>query len=279
MRDHSSAVEAFHRRMDAIYQALPPLDSEEYLRHLRDASKEELPAHVLVRAFRETAKHGSVLEEAGNRTFARLISKNEGRFEYLGPAVEYLATRLPRNQYAQDLEDLLQDTAAKMLDVLATKRGSYGERAWYSFARQCAVEVWREHVGRKGEREEPPREEPQRDAATGEWFDPLERIREGQSGGTGVEVDAYDLLREVIKDIADPFLRAVAEDQWLSGDPSPASGDGCSAGGKPSLEAQLRVSRDRIVRAQRAVEARILAALEARGVPEEALAPYAKKPR
>lgn len=284
MDEGPSAREEFHQRMDAIFQALPPHGSDAYLRHLREASTGDLPAHVLVRVYRELADPGIAgagpwVEEARNATFKRLTARKGGRFEYLWPAVEFLLNRVPRNQYFQDLDDLLQDTAVIMLRTLPTTRGNFGEKSWYRFARQCAYEAWKAHVGPKGERQEPARAEPQRDAESRSWSDPLERIRKSESEDNVMEVDVHQLLSEVIAAIPDPLIRAVGEDQWLSGDPSPDSGKGTSKGGKPSLKQQLGVSRDRIIRARRSVEARILAELERRGISEQDLAPFRKDER
>jgi DNA-directed RNA polymerase specialized sigma24 family protein len=275
MVEEASAAAEFHRETNAIFQALPPLGSDEYLRHIADAPTDALPPQVLVRAYRELANAGPSMMDAANRTFKRLIRKTGKRFEYLGPAVDYLHDRIPRNQYFQDLEDLLQETMIIMANVLPTERGSFGEKSWFRFARQCANEAWRSRVGRKGEKQEPPRDEPAQDRQTGEWSNPLERAREGDAKDNGVEVDVHAFLAEVIATIPDPFLRAVAVDQHLSGEPSPDSGKG----DKPSLSVQFGKSRYSIMRARNAIKARILAALEARGIPEELLAPYHEQER
>ncbi len=281
MDEEPSARDEFLQRMEAIFQALPPLGSDAYLRYLREASTEQLPPQVLVRAYREMVKAGPAMEEASERTFKRLFGRKGGRFEYLGPAVQFLLDRVPQNQQFQDLDDLLQDMGIIMVKALRTKRGRFGEQSWYVFARQCAYQAWADHVGRKGERQEPLRAEPRRDAETGAWSDPLERVREGESEDNVVEVDVHRFLTEVIAAIPDPLIRAVGEDQWLSGDPSPDSGKRISTGKdkKPSLERQLGVSRDRIIRARRSVEARILAELERIGIPEQDLAPFRKDER
>jgi hypothetical protein len=86
-------------------------------------------------------------------------------------------------------------------------------------------------------------------------------------------------VRGVIEQITDPLVRAVAEDRWLSGDPSPDSGNAVSAGGKPSLANHLGKSRDQVVRAKYAGDARIIAGLEHLGVPPEWLDPFRKKSR
>lgn len=279
MREKASAAAGFHHSMDAIYQALPPLGSDEYLRHIAEAPTDALPAQVLVRAYRELAKTGSSMAHAANRTLQRLIGSKHGKVEYLGPMVAYLRNRIPRNQNAVDLDDLVQEAVIVMATTLPTERGRFGEKSWFGFARQCANEAWRARVGRKGEKQEPPRHEPTQNEDTGEWSDPLERATEGDPEDSLAQVDVHVFLAEVIAAISDPFLRAVAEDQWLSGDPSPDSGKRTSERGKPSLMVQFGKSRDSIIRARYAVEARILAALEARGIPKELLAPYRRNER
>jgi hypothetical protein len=278
MREEASAAAEFHQKMDTIFQELPPLGSNEYLRHIAEEPADALPAQVLVRAYREFAKAGPSMADAANRTLRRLIGRKGGRFEYLGAMAAYLHDRVPRNQYAVGLEDLMQEAIVVMVNALPTDRGTFGVKSWFAFTRQCANEAWRARVGRKGENQEPPRDEPSQNPETGEWSDPLDLAREGDSEDNVVDVDVYTFLAEVIAAIPDPFLRAVAEDQWLSGNPAPDSGKGARKG-KPSLMAQYGKTRDSIIRARYDVEAKILAALEARGIPEERLAPHRKKER
>lgn len=276
MTDGPEATRRFHAKNSAIFEALPPRNSQEYLRHLRTAETADLPAQVLVRAYRECAAED--WEEARDATFNRLARElSPGRFEYLNNALWYLARKLPGSEYASEAVDLLQETLMVMLRVLPTDRGSFGERSWSGFARQCASQAWRERYGRRGEWIEPHHDRG-RTTDDGEERDPVDEIP-GSSRADEAEIDVHALLREVIGRIPDPFVRAVGEDQWLSGNASDISGKGLSAGGKPSLVQSLGERRDRIVRAAYAVEARIIAELVDRGIEPERLAHFRKKPR
>lgn len=274
MIDGSTARE-FHERMDALFRALPPRDSREYLEHLRTAPVEALPPQVLVRAYREAAARG--WEEPRKRTFERLVRERNGRFDHLGPLIHKMRTKMHPDEFERDRDDLLQETFREMLRVLPTPRGQFGEKVWTRFAEQCLTEARRAIEGRRGERAGPRLVEPRR-IGNG-WTDPVGDALTTDSSSGEFDVDVYALLVDTISRIADPFVREVGEDQWLSGDPSPISGKWKSTLGKPSLEVRLGVSRDRVVRAADAVHARIIAELEHRGVPRELLDPYRKKPR
>lgn len=264
----------FYERTDALFQALPARSSPEYLEQLRDAPLEELPPQVLVRAYREAAAEG--WEEARKATFERLVRQRDGRYDHLGPLIQHIRNRVPPNQSWQDVDDLLQDTFVEMLRVLPTPRGEQGQKSWHLFARRCAQAAWRkkDRQGRRGQRVEPPRQEPVR--TSDGWTDPMASVTARTSPS---EVDVWALLESIISGITDPLIRAVGEDLWLSGDPSPVTGKGASAGGKAPLDVRLNVSRDRVVRAERSVLARILAELEQHGIPRERLDEYRMKPR
>ncbi|HLL47924.1 MAG TPA: hypothetical protein VK399_14530, partial [Longimicrobiaceae bacterium] len=167
----------------------------------------------------------------------------------------------------------------EMLRVLPTDRGELGERSWFHFALRCARDAWRgkDRQGRRGEHIEPPRQEPEWNGDG--WTNPVEEALAADSPSNELDPDVYTLLAEVIAGITDPLIRKVGEDLWLSGDPSPVTGKQKSAGGKPALVTQLGESRDKLVRAEGVVLARILAELERRGIARERLDPYRKKPR
>src|SRR3954466_4642788 len=61
------------------YQALPPLDSDDYLSYLRRASREALPPEVLVRAFRQLPAGGMPAQA----TLGRLFRREGDRYENL----------------------------------------------------------------------------------------------------------------------------------------------------------------------------------------------------
>lgn len=270
-----SAASDFHERMDARYRALPPRDSRDYLDHLREASVEELPAQVLVRAYREAAANG--WEEPRKRTFERLVRETNGRFDHLGPLIRKMRSLMHPDEFERDRHDVLQETFVEMLRVLPTPRGEYAEKAWHRFAEQCLIEARRAQEGRRGERAGPKISEPV--WTGGRWTDPVDEALAAGSSPNEPDVDVEALLTDVISRMADPLIRDVGADQWLSGDPSPISGKQRSAKGKPSLEVRLGVSRDRVVRAADAVLARIIAEMERRGVPGAWLDKYRKKPR
>lgn len=262
----------FFERMDALSRALPARNSPEYLEHLRNAPVEALPPQVLVRAYREAAAEGC--EEARKTTFERLVRERDGRYDHLGPLIQHIKSVVPPNQNWQDADDLLQDTLVEMLRVLPTPRGEQGQKSWRWFAKRCAQAAWRNRQGRRGQRVEPPRLEPRRTEEG--WTDPMASLPAHTSPD---DPDVRALLEGVISGLPDELMRVVGEDLWLSGDPSPITGRGTSAGGKAPLDARLGVSRDRVVRAERSVLARILAELERHGIPRERLDQYRMKPR
>lgn len=270
-----SAAREFHERMDVLTRALPPRDSREYLDHLRDAPVEALPAQVLVRTYREAAARG--WEEPRKRTFERLVRERNGRFDHLGPLIRKMRTLMHPDEFERDRYDVLQETFKEMLRVLPTPRGQFAEKAWHPFAEQCLIEARRAREGRRGERAGPKISEPKWTGTR--WTDPVDEALTVDSSPEELDVDVHALLTDVISRMADPLIRDVGEDQWLSGDPSPISGKQRSAKGKPSLEVRLGVSRDRVVRAADAVLARIIAELERRGVPRAWLDKHRKKPR
>ncbi len=67
---------------EEIFQALPPLGSEEYVAHIRSAPVSLLPAEILVRAFRQLPAES----EASLVTLQRLFQRRaDGSWDYLKP--------------------------------------------------------------------------------------------------------------------------------------------------------------------------------------------------
>lgn len=263
---------------DEIFGFLPVLGSAEYLQHLRTAPTRDLPPEVLARAYRELAAQGD--EDACRATLSRLLGEKNGRPEYLRPLL-MLATRyVPPHQHYQEALDLYQDAVARILVVLPTEQGRFAERAWTSFCRQRLIDAWRQRQGRRGERLEPARVEaapPDSEGST----DPLERhIEEPPPWHAAVEPDKVawleGFLQRTLAKIPDPFIRGVAEDQWLSDRPSPISGG--SNGQKPLTERFGR-SRFQVHRALRCARARLLADLETQNELELDLGAFRDKPK
>lgn len=246
---------------DEIFDSLPPPGSPAYLEHLRTATTEELPPEVLARAYRQLAGDA---DEAARATLARLLGEKNGRPEYLGSVLWHATRTVPPHQHWQEALDLFQDAVALILEVLPGERGRYAERAWRSFCYQRLIDAWRRRQGRRGERTEAQRAvAPAND--DGEALDLLDQIAEAPPWHAAVGPDKLpwleDFVRRVVAAIADPLVRAVAEDQWLSGDPSPISGTRTSAGGREPLTGRFGKSRFQVHRALNAARARLFAAL------------------
>lgn len=244
-----------------VFEALPPLDSPQYIELLETASAAELPAQVLARAYRQLCVAGC--EDAANATLARLVGSG-GKYGYLA-ALRRLAFReIARGQYWYDADDLLQAAVIEIVRTLPTPRGELAERAWVLFIQQRFQDGWRELNGRRGEKIRGVRVEPTVDQETGEVSDPVEET-DGSSAPWHVRAEASDLpwledfIREAVAKISDPLTRRIAEDQF-GDDPSPISA-GTSASGKPPLTEQFGMDRFKIRRRVKSAKTRLAAAL------------------
>lgn len=253
-------------KLEILFQALPPLGTPEYLGYLRQADRQELPPEVLVRAYRQLAAAGH--DDAAQQTLARLFRRRGNEYAYLNHLHYYAKQHIPPNQHWQDEEDLLQDAIRQILITIPTERGGLAEYAWITFCKQRLDDAWRARQGRRGERCEPLRAEPRIDEETGGEVDPVERQADLPPWHGNIELNdtdakwLYSWIEKTVAQIADPLTRQIAYDQWLSGDPSPVSGEKCSfLHNKPALTEQLGISRDRINRALDAARAQVLVAL------------------
>jgi DNA-directed RNA polymerase specialized sigma24 family protein len=252
-----TAAETFNK----VFEALPPLDSPQYIALLDTASAAELPAQVLARAYRQLCAAGS--EEAARLTLKRLVGSG-GKFGYLAAVRRLAFIEVVRGQYWYDSDDLVQAAIVEIVKTLPTTRGELAERAWVLFTQQRFQDGWRALNGRRGERIKDKRVEPTIDEESGEVFDPVEET-DGTAAPWHVKAEASNLpwltefIRETVAKIADPTIRRVAEDQF-GDDPSPISA-GVSAGGKPPLTEQMNMSRFQVSRALSKAKARLAAAL------------------
>lgn len=78
MPQNPSSAESVARVFEEIFFALPPLDSPAYLRMLETAVPEELPAQVLVRAYRQLCGAGA--ETPAQATLERLVASSYRSF-------------------------------------------------------------------------------------------------------------------------------------------------------------------------------------------------------
>lgn len=244
------------RVLEELFQALPPLDSDDYLRLLETAPRSELPPEALVRAFRQLPPGGV----ASRATLARLFRREGKRWDNLGPLVAYLRRRTDRQDYADALQTVLQ----RILEVLPTDRGQYAEKAWNAFCRHECVESWRKRHGRRGKRVSP--ESPVAVPKNRENFrDPLEAISESPPWHGSFESDHATRIEEIViqvrDEIEDDFVRAVATAIWFESERPRVSGRS-KLGNPPPLTDQFsEKSRDQINRALRQANSRLIAAL------------------
>jgi len=245
-----------------LFLKLPPLGSREYLNLLKTASKTELPAQILARAYRQLALSGN--NDAADATLERLIASPE--YDYLQCVRNMAERRVIQGQNEHDQEDLIQETVREIVCVLPTHRGEYAETAWVAFAKQCFEDAWRKVCGRNGGKFARKRTEPVWNAETGDFVDPLDALYEDDHlwPATMRDSDLFPWLEafivRVINKIADPNIRLIAMDHF-GDDPSPIS-SGRSRNGKPPLIDQTGLDRFQVRRAINAARARICAELE-----------------
>lgn len=178
--------------LEKIFQALPPFGSNTFLEHIRQAPKPELPAEVLVRAYR-SVRHSS---RSGRTILARLFGRSQGRWEYLG-SVEAALGMLPIT--AQDREDSMMDGVCRMMEGLQTDRGRFAEVAWTQFCWHETVDAWRARAGWRGGRV----------LKQGPLTPSVLLTQENQ-------VDKIErVMLNVLKSFTDPLLQKVACLAWL----------------------------------------------------------------
>jgi DNA-directed RNA polymerase specialized sigma24 family protein len=247
-----------------IFSELPPLGSPEYIRLLEMAPVSELPAQVLVRAFRQLIASGS--DAAADATLVRLVASK--KFNYLAAIRRLAYHEVAKGQGRYDEEDLIQEAISEIIKTLPTARGEMAEKAWVMFSKQRFQDGWRNLNGRRGEKLREKPFEAVKDEETGDYPDPAEET-DGQEAEWHVQLKSSKLpwlenfIRKTTAQITDPVIRQVAEDQF-GDDPSPISA-GKSEGGKPPLTEQLDLSRFQVSRALKSAKARLIAALRTRG--------------
>lgn len=240
------------KRVDELFEALPPLGSKEYLERIKQAPATELPAQVLVRAYRQLPI-GSV---EANATLSRLLG-NYDRDGYLAPLWQAAKYRLSGRE-SFGVEDLVARAIEEIVETLGGPRGNGADTSWIAFLRQRLEDAYRSMVGRRGERQEPERAEPTANEE-GEPVDALEQVASEQAAATDwhgrVEANNVDWLeqfvaRELAK-IPDDSIREVARNLF-SAEPSSMK----------ELEARYGVDRFQIYRWREIARTRIYAALQ-----------------
>ena len=192
----------------------------------------------------------------------RLFRKRGTRWDYLGPLVGY-ARRRSEGGDLGTYKDLLQDAFARILQVLPTPRGEYAERSWHSYCRRELSEAWRERYGRRGERI--PKERLVDCGQDDALQDVLEIPSEVAPWLPTVESNQVALIeqiaREVVAQIDDEFIRAVACASWFANERPLVSGIRETEGEPPLTTRFKDKSRHQITRALRQADVQLLAAL------------------
>lgn len=248
-------------RLEAAFQALPPLGSAEYLAHIDGALPSDLPPEVLVRALRQLPADSVAWKATLDRLFrGHETGQGATRWDYLGPLVAYArrqASRGKRDEY----RDLLQDALARILKVLPTPRGAFAERAWHSFCRRELSDAWREHYGRRGERF--PQEEPVGIGLVGDEADPLAEIAAVPPWHAVTEPNDVQrieaIAQRVLAAIPDDFVRSVAKVAWFQSERPKISGRWDK--GAPLSAWFPEESRFQLMRALRQADSQLAAAL------------------
>jgi hypothetical protein len=249
---------------DEVFLALPPLDSPEYLDHVRRAPNEELPAPVLGRAYHVLSQDGP--DPAAEATLHRLFGEKDGRPEYMGWLLHEARKRLPRGQTGYDAVDLYMETLHQITRALARPSGVRAHTGWRTFCLHRLLDVWRARFGTEGQRIEPEHIDPlTTDQATGASMDLLDHPADVLEWHGSVEPDQeealYAFVRQRVEEIANERVRAVTLALHFGSKPVQVSGRALPDG-TPTLVEQLGLNRDQINRAKASGEAIIRAAVE-----------------
>ncbi len=251
--------------LEAVFQALPALGSEEYLAHIENASPSNLPPEVLVRALRQLPAGSVAWDATLDRLFRQRETfhggQRETRWDYLGPLVTYARRQARRGKRDED-RDLVQDALAHILKVLPTRAGAFAEQAWNTFCRQQLSNAWRARYGRRGERFPP--EQPAGIGHTeADEPDPLAEIAVVLPWHAVTEPRSIQRIeavaRRVLGLIQDKFVQAVAEAAWFNTERPRVSG--LWDKGATLMARFPGNSRYRLMRALRHADAQLAAAL------------------
>jgi DNA-directed RNA polymerase specialized sigma24 family protein len=253
------------RTIDEIFQALPPLGSDDYVAHISSADKRELPPEVLARALRQLPPTSPAFEA----TLTRLLRRTGKTWEYFRPLMAK-ARRMAVGTH--DYEDVLQDALGRICQILPTNRGELSETAWHAFCRREADDAWRERFGRRGERL------PKEDAVGAGEVDG-EADNEEQADDSPEKVLECEVLpswhvklvdgnnerieqtaRMIVDNMPDGFVRDVAERAWFE-DMRPKISGTAKGDAVPLTDVFPGKSRHQIQRALRQADAQLAAAL------------------
>jgi hypothetical protein len=250
---------------ELLFDELPPLGSPPYLELLKSATPANLPAEVLVRAYRQLPL-GSV---AGRATLERLVGRSGSRWFYLS-LVTHLARQQLENQETQDRaadhEDLMQDAITLIIEVLHGPRGVYAEKSWTAFCYQRFFDAWRDRYGRRGTKLEALAEQISPTKQGDDESEGIDNMATADSVWLGIwdaagrSARIEGIVEQVMASLDDPLARQVAQALWSGGRPK-VSGRGTGGGGPSLMQQFAGQSRDQLHRLIRRIEAALAAAL------------------
>lgn len=265
MADSDSRRVRLLRHFETTYDALPPLDSDEFRVLLRTAPLDDLPAQVLVRAYVELGGQGV----SAKLVLTRLLEAWEAH-EDPGPHVKgYLAhvhamatRRCEDGPSPYSLSEYISETGCQILRALRTEckhASKTGERCritnWYIFQEHRFQDALDKLDGKPNKNDGVrPKVARLRALPHPETGEPLVESLGGDgapwhvaAGPTPADVDAKDLLeflRYELRRAKDPLMEGVAEHLWFSGDPPPISKP--DKDGRPPLTKILKTTRGKI---------------------------------
>jgi hypothetical protein len=148
--------------------------------------------------------------------------------------------------------------------VLLTDRGAFAEHSWNAFSCQQLSDAWRERYGRRGERF--PLEQPFDVNEEDEDSDPISEISEVPQWHASLTPNQVTLIegvaQQVLGEIKDEFVRAVASQAWFKNARPNVSGSKAQEGSDAPLTTLfVGKSRFQIIRALRRADAQLAAAL------------------
>jgi DNA-directed RNA polymerase specialized sigma24 family protein len=244
--------------LEGAFQALPPLDSSEYLEYIRGADKVDLPPEVLVRAFRQLPPES----KASKATLQRLFQRRNNQWDYFVPLVAF-ARRQSKKAKRGEYEDLLQDALRQIVQSLPTARGQFAERSWHAYCRRELSEAWRQRYGRRGERFPP--EEPLTVSDPNEGTDVMSLLSAPPPWHGTVQDTCVprieEIARRVLGEIEDEFVRAVAQEAWFKKERPNISGRSKPGEDPPLTTIFPGNDRFKITRALRHADSQLAAAL------------------
>lgn len=211
-------------RHEALFAALMHMEEGALVQQVRTAAKEDLPAEVLARAYRELwlQERFTPAEEVANRLFAGRIEQleaGEGAPEYMR-WLYIAAVKFARKSPSREAPDLYQSALRQIIRALRGPQGAQAHKAWKSFCFDRLRDAWRERT-----RKDPPMIGLEvEDPVSGDLVSLVDEAPEHPWQGS-VTPDREEELTAFLRarlqaEVKDPRVVEIGIDQFF-GDPSP----------------------------------------------------------